>query len=93
MAAAYASADGGSPSKELILFQYLKDYGGALNVLGRPLGISEIRRMNVARNITGWYADRNGASNIVEWTNSNHEAADMLNEAHRLAVEMGFIKE
>jgi hypothetical protein len=93
MAAAYASADGGLPSKELALYEYLTNYGGAMNVLGRPLGIGEIRRMNLARNIVHWYAERNGAANVVEWATSNPQAADVLNTAHHYAVELGFIKE
>jgi hypothetical protein len=92
-AAAYASADGGLPSKELALYEHLTNYGGAMNVLGRPLGIGEIRRMNVARNIVHWYEDRNRSTNIVEWTNSNMAAAELLNDAHRLAVEAGLVKE
>jgi hypothetical protein len=93
MAAAYASADGSPSSYELQLVGILDRYGGAMNVLGRPLGIGEIRRMNIAQNIVRWYEERNGASNVVEWTTSNPQAADVLNTAHRYAVELGFIKE
>lgn len=78
---------------EMELLQYLDRYGGALNVLGRPLGKSEIRCMNIAQNIVNAYQEQNGAENIVEWTTSNPAKADLLHTAHTLAVELGLLKE
>jgi hypothetical protein len=92
-AAAYSYAAGGSPPYEVILSGYLDRFGGALNVLGRPLGVGEIRRMVTCENIINAYREQNSSSNMVEWTASNPEKADMLNKAHKLAVELGMIKD
>ena len=92
MAAAYAYADGGRPSYEIELLGYLDRYGGALNVLGRPLGLGELRRITTADNIIRWYQERNATTNIVEWTNSNAMKADGLNTAHKYAVEYKLIE-
>ena len=92
MADAYAHAyDASHKSPELHLLNCLDRFGGALNVLGRPLGAGEMRRMSLAQNITAWYREREQAGNIVEWTNSNMQKADALHMAHRLAVEAGVI--
>lgn len=92
MAAAYAYADGGPPSYEIILLGYLDRYGGAMNVLGRPLGLGELRRTTTADNICKWYQERNATGNIVEWTGSNASKADVLNTAHKYAVEYKLIE-
>jgi len=92
MAAAYAQADGGPLSYELQLLGYLDRYGGALNVLGRPLGIGELRRLTTAENICKWYQERNSAGNVVEWTESNAGKADVLNTAHKFAIEYKLIE-
>jgi len=93
MASAYAYADGGLPSKEMQLLGYLDRYGGATNVLGRPLGAGEMRRMTIAENVCKWYQERESAGNVAEWTGSNPQKADTLHEARRLAVEMKLIEE
>lgn len=92
MAAAYAYADGGHSSYEIELLGYLDRYGGAQNVLGRPLGLGELRRMTTADNILRWYRERSAAGNVAEWTASNVDKADVLNTAHRLAVEQKLIE-
>jgi hypothetical protein len=91
MASAYAYADGGLPSKEMQLLGYLDRYGGAINVLGRPLGAGEMRRMTIAENICKWYRERENGENIVEWTNSNPQKADTLHAAYEMAKEMRLI--
>jgi hypothetical protein len=93
VAAAYAEADGGPTSNEMRLLRSLDRYGGAANVLGRVLGAGEIRRMNAAQNICNWYAEREAAENMVEWTESNPQKAETLNLAHKFAVEFGLIEE
>lgn len=87
---AYAHA-GGTPPEELILAGYLKHYGGAVNVLGRPLGIGEIRRMSTCENIINWYNERKNADNWVAWERMNPEKKDFLDMAHKYAEEMGMI--
>jgi hypothetical protein len=49
--------------------------------------------MVTCENIINAYREQNSSSNMVEWTASNPEKADMLNKAHKLAVELGMIKD
>ncbi len=94
MADAYAHAyDASHKSPELFLMNCLDRFGGAINVLGRPLGAGEMRRMTLAQNVVNWYREREQAGNMVEWTQSNMQKAEALNTAHRLAVELGTIVE
>lgn len=93
MATAYACADGGPPSEEMRLLGYLDRYGGAVNVLGRPLGAKELRRMTIAENICKWYQEREAANNVAGWATSNPQKAEVLHEAYKLAKEMKFIEE
>jgi hypothetical protein len=92
MAAAYAQADGGPQSDELRLLGYLDRYGGALNVLGRPLGAKELRRMTVAENIKTWYEERGKVENMVEWTQNNPDKAEALHHAYKEAVKLGLLE-
>jgi hypothetical protein len=92
-ASAYAFAHaGGQPPEELILAGYLQHYGGAVNVLGRPLGIGEIRRMSTVENIVNWYREREAADNWAAWEKLNADKKQNLDHAYKLAVEMGMIK-
>jgi hypothetical protein len=92
MAAAYAYADGGHPSYEMELLGYLDRYGGALNVLGRPLGLGEMRRMTTAEHVFKWYQERQVASSFAEWAESNASKADVLHTAYKYAVELKLIE-
>ena len=91
MASAYAYADGGLPSKEMQLLDYLDRYGGATNVLGHPLGAGEMRRMTIAENICKWYQEREDCENVAQWTESNPQKADSLHAAYEMAKEMRLI--
>jgi len=93
MAAAYAQAASGHPfSQELILMDRLERFGGAMNVLGRVLGASEMRRITVAQNIVAWFQQREQAGNVAEWTASNRTAADLLDLAYKSAVKLGLLE-
>jgi hypothetical protein len=92
VASVYAYVDSGGPApKEILLSGYLNKYGGAINVLGRPLGIGEMRRMTTCDNLILWYRERETTVNIAEWSKSNPNQAEFLNQAHRWAVEFGMI--
>ena len=99
MADAYAFADGGGRQPhELELHGYLQHFGGALNVMGRPLGLGEMRRMMVAVNINDWYhqreahRDAEGNINFGEWCDQNPTQADALDAAYKLAKDMGLVE-
>jgi hypothetical protein len=81
--AAYAYAHaGGPPPEELILDDYLTRFGGALNVLGRPLGAGEIFRMSTVKNIINWYKEREASPNWAAWEKMNPEKSKYLSEIH-----------
>jgi len=70
---------------ELDLKGNLEKFGGALNVLGRPLGAKEIYCINYIDNIVYAYDDRKRAENWAEWTSNNKDMAQVLNKAQRIA--------
>ena len=76
---------------ELELLSLLDRYGGAQNVLGRPLGYGEIRRMNYCQNVIAWYRERaassddEGRADWARWAGEYPDRAAVLNEAARLA--------
>lgn len=74
--------------QELVMLANLDRYGGAINVLGRPLGAGEIRRMNVANAVVSAYVERRRASDYAVWAQNNKDDARLLNEAKRLAEEL-----
>lgn len=84
MAAAYEYADGGQQPYELKLLSYLDRFGGALNVLGRPLGAGEMRRMCVAENIYKWRVEREKSESWAAWETDNPDKAEALHEAYKL---------
>jgi len=69
----------------LTLKANLELYGGALNVLGRPLGAKEIFRINYIDNILHAYDSRKRAENWATWTQENRDMARMLNKVQRIA--------
>jgi hypothetical protein len=76
----------------LILDDYLTRFGGALNVLGRPLGAGEIFRISTVKNIVNWYRERENSPNWAAWEKVNKERAEYLASIHKMAVDMGYIK-
>jgi hypothetical protein len=73
------------------LDDYLTRFGGALNVLGRPLGAGEIFRITTVKNIVRWYKERESASNWAAWEKMNPEKAGFLDEVHKLSKDMGYV--
>ena len=86
-AAAYAYADGGPISREVLLLAYI-DRFGVDAVMGRQLGAGEMRRMTVAENIVKAYRSRAKADNWAEWANLYPDLNRILEDA-MLAVEDG----
>lgn len=66
MAAAYAYADGGPISNELLLLQY-SDRFGAQAVIGSPVGAGELKRMIAAENVVSAYQERARAKEKPGW--------------------------
>jgi hypothetical protein len=93
-AAEYADDPLGEPPPDLKLaimcarWNCLPYEGGLMD---QPAGT--INRMSVAKNIYDAckarmnYKDSEGQTNVVEWTNNNPEAADMLAAVDRMRIE------
>jgi hypothetical protein len=85
MPAAYRAAAGEGRSRELTLSALMRRFGPQA-IIGRGTLYSyEIRRILLAENIQAAYEARNEANNWAEWTQSNPELSDLLNEAERMA--------
>lgn len=80
MAAAYAYADGGPISNELLMLQY-SDRFGALAVIGRTAGAGELKRMIAAENVVSAYHERARAKEWATWARDNPDKARMLEYA------------
>jgi hypothetical protein len=89
-AAAYAQAAGGPSSNESTLLGYI-DRFGAQNVLGRPLGLGEIRRMIITENIIAWYSEMENAANWIAYSQEHPGRFALLEEARELAEEEGLL--
>jgi len=84
-AAAYAYADGGPISREMLLLSYI-DRFGVPAVMGRDyLGAGELRRMVTAENIVEAYHARLATNDWAEWAKANKSMSRLLNEAAKLA--------
>ena len=77
MAAAYAYADGGPISNELLLLQY-SDRFGAQAVIGSPVGAGELKRMIAAENVISAYQERARNKNWATWAKENPNKAALL---------------
>lgn len=58
---------------------------GAPAVLGRALGVAELRRITAAENVVAAYESRQRSLNWATWAKENHDAARLLSWAERLA--------
>jgi hypothetical protein len=65
----------------------LTQFGGAINVLGRPLGAGEIYRLSTVLNIVNWYREREASDNWAAWERLNPERAKFLDDIYKLAVK------
>lgn len=63
-----------------------------MNVLGRPLGAGEINRMTAVSNIVSMYKEREASDNWAAWDRMNEDKKKYLDEAYKLALEMGMVK-
>lgn len=89
MAAAYDYAErGGQRPAELQMLAYLDRFGGAVNVLGRPLGAGEMRKMAMAENVVMAYQARSKSKNWAVWAQKNKAEAKLL-EAALMAARGG----
>lgn len=87
MADAFRYAEGGPPTREILLLEYI-DRFGAQAVLGRPLYYREIRWLTVIENIITAYRLQNAATNYAQWARDNPKLAATLNLARALKIEM-----
>jgi hypothetical protein len=60
-------------------------------VLGRRLGMGEMRRMAIIENITTWFRERQAFLDWGEYAKQHPNEAAVLTEAHRLAVAEGLM--
>lgn len=88
MAAAYQYADGGRPSREIRLSQYIQRFG-VNAVLGRPLYAREIYRITIAENVVNAFRSFRASQNAAEWARGNPEMAALLNKARLMAEKNG----
>lgn len=86
MSSAYAFAEGGTVTDELILGWSIDKYGTQA-VFGRTLSFHEIRMLDLADNVVKAYRERERSDNWAEWAEKNHAKARILGVAGRLAQE------
>jgi hypothetical protein len=85
MARAYAYAEGDGPEpRELAQLKAINRFG-AEAVMGRPLGVGEIRRMTTAEAIVGGYQQRARAESWASWASAHPESSALLILAMRAA--------
>ena len=86
MSSAYAFAEGGTPTDELITGWAVAKYG-AQAVYGRAMSFNEIRMLDLADNVVRAYKERQRAEEWAKWAEDNPEKARLLAVAGRLAQE------
>lgn len=85
MAAAWRFAEyGGEPPDDYKTLGYIDRFGAAA-VLGRPLGLGEIRRMVATENVIKWHAERARSENWQAWAKTNPEKQHALITAMKAA--------
>jgi hypothetical protein len=72
----------------LILLHNINTFG-AQAILGRALGVGEIRRIAAVKNIINAYHARNKSDDQEQWALDNPETNHLLNEAMLLASKDG----
>lgn len=89
MAAAYAYAEGGQISPELLLLNRIEKFG-VYAVMARPfLYYRELRRMEIARIIENAYRQRAAAANWDAFQREHPELGNLLFRAQQLAEQNG----
>ena len=89
MAAAYAYAEGGPISPELLLLNRVEKFG-VYAVMARPyLYFHEIRRMEVAQTIKQAYDMRAAAANWQAFQTEHPQLGNLLFRAQQLAEQNG----
>lgn len=83
MARAHAYAEGDGPRPAVLELLSVIDRFGAAAVMGRTLGVGEIRSMLVAEAIVRACQGRAGAENWVNWAQEHPELQRLLVEAMR----------
>ena len=86
MSSAYAFAEGGPATDELITGWSIVKYG-AQAIYGRAMSFHEIRMLDLADNVVRAYMERAKSDNWVKWANDNPEKARILAVAGKLAQE------
>ena len=87
MSSAYAYAEGGEVTDELVLAWAVGKYG-AQAVFGRTLSFQEIRVMDIADNVFRAYRERERSDNWAKWAQDNPDKARLLAQAGKLAQEV-----
>lgn len=87
MADAFRYAEGGPPTREILLLQYIDRFGPQA-VLGRPLYYREIRRLLMIENIQIAYKAQTASKDFAQWAKDNPKLAELLNRARTLKIEM-----
>jgi hypothetical protein len=86
MSSAYAFAEGGEATDELILGWAIDKYG-AQAVYGRTLSFHEIRMLDLADNVVRAYKERERSDNWAEWAENNKSKSRILAQAGKLYDE------
>ena len=87
MSSAYAFAEGGEPTDELMLGWAIDKYG-VQSVYGRTLSFHEIRMLDMADNVVRAYRERAQSENWAQWAEKNHAKARLLGRAVKLYEEL-----
>jgi len=86
MSSAYAYAEGGPITDELLIGWAVDKYG-AQAVYGRALSFHEIRMLDLASNVLMAYRERDRSDNWAIWADNNPEKARILSIAGKAAQE------
>jgi hypothetical protein len=83
MSSAYAYAEGGPITDEIVLARSIDRYG-AQAVFGRTLSFHEVRMMTLADNIANAHYERQRSENWAEWAEKNRGKNELLVAAGKL---------
>ena len=86
MSSAYAFAEGGPATDELITGWAIAKYG-AQAIYGRAMSFHEIRMVDLADNVVRAYKERQRAENWAKWAEENPVLSRILSQAGRLVQE------
>ncbi len=87
---AYAASSGPMPD-ELKLAQRI-DRWGAYGVLGGPMSVNEIARIEVAEKIVSIYRNRENSESWATWAMANEPQNALLLFAMKCAIDLGLIE-